>query len=232
MIGNERVVAAIPARGGSKGVPRKNVRELGNKPLLAWSIDVAKETACIDRVVVTTDDDEIATVARDYAAEVVMRPEQLATDDALVIDAIRHLVTTLRDDGEQARYLTMLEPTCPFREPEDIQASVELLATEDFDSVATFTEAELNPHRAWRIADTQPEPMVKDADPWQPRQKLPDAYELNGGAYTFEMDALPETGPAMIFGNCGAVTMPSERSIDIDTPLDLEFARLVAKRRD
>ncbi|MFC7135314.1 MULTISPECIES: acylneuraminate cytidylyltransferase family protein [Salinibaculum] len=227
----ERVVAAIPARGGSKSVRRKNVREVGGKPLLAWSIEVAIETDAIGRTIVSTDSDEIAAVAKEYGAEVSERPARLAADDALVIDTLRDLIKKLRRDGEQAKYMAMLEPTCPFRAPKDVQSALDLLMKENFDSVASFTDAKLNPHRAWTIEDNQPRTVTDAASPWQPRQALPEAYELNGGVYAFVMDALPDSGPALLFGHSGAITMPPERSVDIDQPLDLEFARLIADRR-
>jgi hypothetical protein len=93
------VVALVPARGGSKTVPGKNLRDLGGKPLAAWPIDVANETGAIDRVCVTTDDDDITAAAREHGADVIERPDRLATDDALVIDAIRHAIATMRADG-------------------------------------------------------------------------------------------------------------------------------------
>ena len=226
-----RVVAVIPARGGSKTVRRKNLRDVGGKPLLAWSIDVAVETDAIDRIIVSTDSKEIACVGRDFGAEVVERPDRLATGDALVIDTLRQLVERLRNTGESAQYMAMLEPTCPFRASEDVQSALDLLREESLDSVASFTDADLNPHRAWTIEDDRARPVIDDADPWQPRQSLPDAYQLNGGVYAFVIDALPDTGSEMLFGDHGAITMPPERSVDIDTSLHLEFARLIADSR-
>ncbi len=231
MSSTERAVAVIPARGGSKSVRRKNVREVGGKPLVAWSIDVALRTDGVKRVIVTTDNEEIARVGREYGAEIAERPDRLATDDALVADTVRHLVTELRTAGESAPYMAILEPTCPFRTSEDVRSALDLLAEESLDSVASFTDAELNPHRAWTLEAERPRPAIDGADPWQPRQSLPEAYQLNGGVYAFVIDALPDSGPAMLFGDCGAITMPPERSVDIDTPLDLEFARLVADAR-
>ncbi|MWG36305.1 acylneuraminate cytidylyltransferase family protein [Halomarina oriensis] len=224
MIDTHRVVAVVPARGGSETVPNKNVRGLGGKPLVAWPIDVARATPAIDRVVVTTDDPSIAAVAREYGADVVDRPASLATDDALVVDALRHVVEELRSEGEDADLLVMLEPTCPLRRPEDVIACLERLAAGDCDSVATFTEAAVNPHRIWRIDGGDPEPFVDGADPFQPRQSLPDAYELTGAVYAFAVDALPAEGSSLLFGRQGAVTMPRERSVDIDTELDFAVA--------
>jgi len=156
------------------------------------------------------------------------RPDRLATDDSLVIDTLRHLVGELRAGGASPEHVAMLEPTCPFRAPDDVASAIELLIEENLDSVASFTEAEPNPHRAWTIEDGRPRPVIDDADPWQPRQALPDAYELNGGVYAFDADALPDSGSALLFGETGAITMPPERSVDIDAPLDLEFARFLA----
>jgi CMP-N,N'-diacetyllegionaminic acid synthase len=230
MLNGDRTVALVPARGGSEGVPHTNVRKVGGVPLLAWSVGAARDTAAVDRTLVTTDDEEIAAVAREHGAEVIDRPAELATDDALVADAVRHALEWLRGDDETVTYVAMLEPTCPFRAPADVQKALELLAHDGLDSVASFAPAELNPHRAWRIDGDRPEPVIDGADPWQPRQQLPPAYELNGGVYAFVADELPSDGPALLFGEKGAVTMPPERSVDIDTPLDLEFARLVADR--
>jgi N-acylneuraminate cytidylyltransferase len=231
MYDDQRVVAVVPARGGSKTVPRKNVRTLGKKPLVAWSIDVALETDEIDRVLVSTDNEEIAGVSREHRAEVIERPKELATDDALVIDAIRQVITSLREGGESATYLVMLEPTCPFRESQDVRRCLESLA-DGRDSVATFTQCDLNPHRAWTVSDDHPKPFLSDGNPWSPRQRLPDAYQLNGGVYAFRIDAFPDTGRSLLFGDTGAVLMPEERSVDIDTELDLAFARMMADRRD
>ena len=234
MIGADGVVAAIPARGGSTGVPRKNVRELGGKPLVAWPIEVAHETQYVDRTVVTTDDDEIAATAREYGAEVVERPPELATDDALVVDAMRHLADVLRQADADVTYVVMLEPTTPLREPQDVAACVELLAddTNDYDSVATFAPAAINPHRTWRLEGDSPEPFVDGADPWLPRQELPEAYQLNGGVYAFDIDAISSTGHSLLFGDAGAVVMPESRSVDIDTETDFHVVESLLEARE
>ncbi|WP_458207733.1 acylneuraminate cytidylyltransferase family protein [Haladaptatus sp. NG-SE-30] len=229
MIADKRVVAAVPARGGSKTVPNKNLRQLAGKPLVAWPIVVAAETPEIDRTIVTTDSESIAAAARDWGAEVVERPESLAANDSLVIDALRHLRSELREEGEDADYLVMLEPTCPLRTGEDVRNCLELLADpdEDYDSVATFAETEPSPHRLWSVEDGRPEPYVEGANPWLPRQAQPDAYELTGAVYAFELDSLPAEGTSLLFGESGAVTMPRERAVDIDTEFDFELAELL-----
>lgn len=231
MIGGKRVVAVIPARAGSKGVKDKNIKALGGKPLLAWPIEVARATPEIDRVIVSTDGEGIAAVARAHGAEVYDRPPELAGDRSLVIDALRDLIARLRAEGETAAYLVLLEATSPLRLPEDVSACLAMLDGEDLDSVATFTEPHLNPHRAWRIEQGRPRPFIDGADPWQPRQALPEAWQLNGAVYAFVVDRLPQTGANVLFGRMGAVTMPRDRSVDIDEALDFAIVETILKER-
>jgi N-acylneuraminate cytidylyltransferase len=190
MISGNRVIAVIPARGGSKSVPGKNIRPLGGKPLIAWSIEVARQVPEIDRVIVSTDDADIAAISRAYGAEVYARPPHLATDEALVIEALKDLIQTLRAEQESFEWLVLLEPTCPLRGAEDVRNCLTLLARGGHDSVATFKEAELNPHRAWRMVEGIPEVFIPGAVPWLPRQKLPKAYQLNGAVYAVRAELL------------------------------------------
>ena len=227
MIDGERVIAVIPARGGSKAVPHKNIVPLGGKPLIVWSIEVARSVEFIDRIIVSTDDEAIAAVAREHGAEVYRRPPYLATDTALVIDALRHLIETLRADGEAGRVLVLLEPTCPFRSRADVIACIEQLVREGKDSVATFKPADLNPHRAWVITDGQPGFFIPGVNPWLPRQQLPEAYQLNGAVYCFRIDRLAATEQGLLFGQAGAVVMPPERSVDINTLADFLMAETI-----
>lgn len=231
MIEGERVVAVIPARGGSKTVPRKNIRPLAGKPLIAWAIETGRRTPEIDRVVVSTDDATIAKVARDHGAEVYERPAHLATDKALVIDALRDLVKRFRDEGETASVMVLLEPTCPLRSIGDVSRCLRAMCEEGLDSVATFRPAELNPHRAWRIVDGVPSPFVPGAVPWLPRQEQPEAYQLSGAVYAFRMDKLDDRAPTLLVGRAGAVLVPRHRSVDIDDDLDFELAEALIRRR-
>lgn len=224
MIGQNRVVAIVPARAGSKSVPLKNLKDLGGKPLIAWPIEVALATPEIDRVIVSTDGEQIAEVARAYGAEVSMRPAELASDTAIVADVLRHHIRELRAEGETARYMVLLEPTSPFRLPRDISACLRALEEKGLDSVATFMEPHLNPHRAWRIEGDIVEPFIKGAVPWLPRQLQPKAFQLNGAVYGFVMDELTDDRAGLLFGRTGAVMMDQRRSIDIDTSFDFVVA--------
>jgi CMP-N,N'-diacetyllegionaminic acid synthase len=225
-------VAVIPARGGSVSIPRKNLVPLAGRPLLAWSIDVARRVDAIDRIIVSTDDAEIARTAREHGAEVSVRPAALSTADAVVIDALRDLLRRLAEVNEAPRVDGPARAHLPAAEPRRRRdAASQLLEDDAVDSVATFKPAELNPHRAWRIEEGRPATFLPGVDPWQPRQRLPAAYQLNGAVYAFRADRLRPDHPSILFGRATAVVMPPERSIDIDGPLDLLVAESRAARR-
>lgn len=227
MINGRRVVAVTPARGGSKSVPYKNLYPLGGRPLLSWPIDCALKTPEIDRVIVSTDDDRIAEAARGFGAEVYQRPAELATDTALVADTLRQLWAQLRAEGESAEILVLLEATSPFRSPELVGRCLRRLIDEEFDSIATFHDAQMNPERAWRIDAGTPAPFIPGAIPWKPRQQLTPAYQLNGAVYAFYPDRFPPGIPNILFGRMGAEIVPADSVIDIDTLKDFVIANAI-----
>jgi CMP-N,N'-diacetyllegionaminic acid synthase len=214
------IVALVPARGGSKSVANKNIYPLRGKPLISYTIESALQVEEIDRVIVSTDSDTIGYIAVGCGAEYYKRPPHLASDTSLVVDTIRYVHKILIDEGENPDIFLLLEPTCPLRMREDISDCISLLKDKNYDSVATFKEADLNPIRAWKIDNDSPAPFIRDADPWQPRQRLPPAYQLNGAVYAFYIERLPVNGNSLLFGRSGAVIIPKARSVDIDDHLD------------
>lgn len=227
MIDGNRVIALVPARGGSKAVLRKNLKELGGKPLIAWPVDVAKQTPEIDRVIVSTDDEEIASTARQLGAEVYDRAAGLASDTATVTDVIRDLWPRLKAEGEESEILVLLEATSPFRTPEMIRGCLQRLVADELDSIATFHTAETNPERAWRIEEGTPQPYIDGAVAWKPRQLLPSAYQLNGAVYVFHPGQLPADSPSLLFGRSGAEIIDADSVIDIDTERDFVIANAI-----
>ena len=222
MIGETQVIAIVPARGGSKGVPRKNLVRLGGRTLLEHAIDAAHAVPLIDRVIVSTEDAEIAAAARAAGAEVHVRPPALATDASKVIETLRHLCDTLLDPaGAGNAMLLLLQPTSPLRRAADVRACIERLAAGDCDSVATFTPSGLHPWQIWKIEGDRPRFFIDGADPWLPRQALPPAYRLSGAVYAFWRDNLRDPAKEILCGEIRAVIVPPEWSYDIDTPLDL-----------
>ena len=233
MISNRGVVAVIPARGGSKTIKNKNIKRLYGKPLIAWTIETALSVKAVDRVIVSTDHSKIAQIASDYGAEVMMRPDHLSQDHSLPIDVIRYCISQLNQQGDRFGFMLYLEPTCPLRSAEDVQKSLELLASEStrFDSVATFCEAALHPDRAWKLIDESPVPYIPGAIPWLPRQKLPEAHQLNGAVYGFRIDSIDADSISPLNGKIGYLVLPKERSIDIDDEIDFLMAELLMERK-
>lgn len=229
MIDGKRVVALIPARGGSKSIPYKNLKLLGDTPLICWPISVALETEQLDRVIVSTDDEKIAGVAKDAGAEIYLRPPHLATDTSIVSDTIRDLWKRLRGEGESAEFLVLLEPTSPFRTPEIIAKCLSRMIDENLDSIATFHEAELNPERAWKIHDGHATPFIPGSVAWKPRQQLTKAYQLNGVVYVTKPDMLTGENISILVGNSGAEIIDQHSAIDIDTERDFIIANAILK---
>lgn len=225
----DSIVALIPARGGSKSVRRKNLVHLAGRPLLAWPIETARATPQIDRIVVSTDDAEIAATARALGAEVHDRPAELASDGALVIDTIRHVRDWLRGSGRPAGIMVLLEATSPFRTPELVSRCLTRMQAEKLDSIATFQEAAINPERVWRLEAGAPRPFIDGAVPWKPRQALTPAYQLNGAVYAFRPDSLPDDSPGLLFGKTGAEIVASDSTIDIDDQKDFVIAEALLR---
>ena len=225
-----KVVALIPARAGSKGIKNKNIYPLNGKPLIEWTISKAKKVDEIDMVLVSTDGDEIASFSKELGVEVLRRSESLSMDQSLVIETVRDVINKLEEKNYTFDFLLLLEPTSPLRNCQDIKNVISEL-NNGFDSVATFTHARLNPHRAWKINKGVPSTFIPDANPWLPIQKLPEACELNGAVYGINLSRFREhKGTALLFGKMKAVLMPENRSVDIDNLQDLEIVEDIMKR--
>jgi CMP-N-acetylneuraminic acid synthetase len=224
MIEGQRVIALVPARGGSKSIKYKNLQDLGGRSLLAWAVGTAKSVPSIDRVIVSTDDARIAKAARDLESEVYERRPELSGDTALIADVIRDLWAQLKQENESADILVLLECTSPFRSASVVERCIRRLVSERLDSVATFAPASLNPERAWRVENGKPRPFIDGAIPWKPRQQLTPAFELTGAVYVLRPGLLPPDRPSILFGEFGAEIVEDEQSIDIDTEEDLKLA--------
>jgi CMP-N,N'-diacetyllegionaminic acid synthase len=223
------IVALISARGGSKGVPRKNVLPVAGKPLIAWTIAAALGSRQIDRLIVTTDDAEIAEVSRLHGAEVpFLRPAELARDESPVIDAVEHALRWLEHDSRtMPEYVVLLQPTSPLRTTADIDGAVALAKSRNADAVLSVCEASPHPYLTRRIeANGRLEDFLDLAAKPVRRQDYPPAYTLNGAIYVNRVAPLLAS---RCFQPPGALAyvMPPERSCDIDTPLDLKVAELL-----
>lgn len=229
MINGKSVLAIIPARAGSKGLPGKNIKELCGKPLVAWSIEQAKFCSDIDRIVVSTDDREIAEVAKKYSAEVpFMRPPELASDAASTIDVIFHAIDWFKKRQDyRPEYILLLQPTSPLRSREDIDGAIQTLKDKDARAIVSVCETD---HHPWWSNTLSEDGNMKDF--LRPdilnkrRQDLPVFYRLNGAIYLADTDYLYKHNG--FFGpDTSAYLMPKNRSIDIDSAMDFKLAELL-----
>lgn len=228
MTRGKSVVAIIPARGGSKGVPRKNVRLVAGKPLLAWNIEAALGAKSVDLVVVSTDDDEIAGVAERYGARVVRRPAEISGDTATSESALLHALGVLRDEGCNPDILVFMQCTSPLTASEDIDGCVDVLLKDGADSA--FTAKEFF-YFVWkRLPDGSADGINHDKRFRPRRQDREPQYEENGAVYAMKTDGFL-AARHRFFGKTVMSLMPESRCYEIDTEFDLDVAgRLLATR--
>ena len=217
------VLGLIPARGGSKGIPRKNLRVLGGKPLLQWTIDAALNSQALTSVVVSTEDEEIAAVARACGASIpFVRPADLAGDETPTLPVVQHAIRTLAGRGEHFDAICLLQPTSPLREPADIDACIELLAASGADSVISVLRVptEYNPQWVYlRNDDGFLSLATGGTNPVPRRQSLPSAFHRDGSIYVSKKRVV--MGGDSLYGEkvLGYETSGSA-GINIDTPAD------------
>ena len=224
-------LAVVPARGGSKGLPRKNLRPLAGKPLVAHAIEIALASRWIDRVVVSTDDGEIARVARQYGAEVpFMRPRELAADDAPEWLVWRHAIQEIEgaDPAIKVDTFVCVPPTSPLRAVEDIDACIRLLEEGEADLVITVRPAERNPYFNMVTLDEKAYArlVIQAGQAIHRRQAAPQVFDITTVAYAANPEFVLRAN-SMFEGRVKAVVVPSERALDIDTELDLRFAEFL-----
>lgn len=225
------ILAVIPARGGSKALPRKNVAPFCGKPLIAWTIRAAQESSGVSRIVVTTDDREIADVAARHGADVpFMRPAELASDTAPGNAAVFHTLQWLEEhEHYRPGVVVLLQPTSPLRTGVDIDAALHLLEERAADSVVSVAAVDHHPQwmktidaGGWlrNFLDQSPSAVV--------RQQLSPVYRLNGAIYAARVDSLRTAGD-WYTPRTAAYVMPAERSVDIDSPWDFKLAEMIRR---
>ncbi|MCS7015068.1 MAG: acylneuraminate cytidylyltransferase family protein [Gemmatales bacterium] len=221
----------IPARGGSQAIPRKNLASLGGKPLIAWTIEVARSVRDLDKIIVSTDDNEIATIARHYGAEVpFLRPAEISRSDSPTIEAVIHALHWLAQHADyHPELVLLLQPTSPFRTADDIYAALHLMRASHAPAVVSVTMCHPHPFLTFRL-DAQgilENLLGKDVSHIR-RQDLPPVYQLNGAIYLVKTSTLLREKTFLPAGT-RALIMPRNRSLDIDEPLDLMLARCLVE---
>ncbi len=227
------MIALICARGGSKGVPNKNIRALSGKPLIAWAIGQALAVPVIERVIVSTDSEEIARVSRDNGAEVpFMRPVELAGDRSPEWLVWRHAIEQLRlSGGSSGEAIAVVPATAPLRSPEDIAACIECYEKGGVDVVISVTEAHRSPYfNMVRVDENGLAGLViPPRESVVRRQDAPRVYDMATVAYVARCDFVMKS-QGIFEGRVRAVCIPTERSLDIDSLLDFEIAEYLVSR--
>lgn len=221
-----RIVAIIPARGGSKGIPRKNLAELGGKPMLAWSVAAALDSGVVDRVIVSTDDVEIAQAARAAGAETpFMRPPAIAHDNVHAVHVVLHALDWLREQGEaEPEGAMMLLPTSPLRQPSDVRAAVELFDAQQADAVISLADLGKYMTNLRFLHGVRLEMVAPGENRNAQRQGLQKLYGVNGSVFLARPPVLRATGSFHVENALGYV-MDSLRSTDINSEADLALVR-------
>ena len=230
-----KVLAVIPARGGSKGVPRKNIRPVHGKPLIAYTIEPALAVKDrLYRLIVSTDDEEIAETALKYGAEVpFMRPANLGGDKVPMVPVLQHAVQAIEAmDGVKIDWVLLLQPTCPFRLPEDILASLDLAMQGGCDSVISVVQVlSHHPILMKKIEDNRLLPfMIEEVEGTRRQDYTPPAYMRNGCIYLTNRDSLIHNHS--IWGKViRPYIMPEERSVNVDSEQDLKLVEFMLESR-
>jgi CMP-N-acetylneuraminic acid synthetase len=224
-----RTLAVVPARGGSQRVPRKNLAELGGETLVRRALRTALEAGCFEPVALSTEDAEIAAEAEGLEVVVLDRPPELATADALAVDVVRHALGALE---RTARFdaVAVVQATSPFTAPTDLAGAVAMLIRTGAASVVSVVkvDAGVHPLKLKRLEGDRLVPYLEE-DGLAPSQALPELWRRNGSIYVSRRDVL-DAGRLLDESDVRAYVMPAERSLDIDTPRDLAFARFLLEQ--
>jgi CMP-N,N'-diacetyllegionaminic acid synthase len=229
------ILAIIPARGGSKGIPEKNIISLSGKPLISYTIEAAKQSELLGRSILSSDDEKIINVANKFGLEApFVRPEELAQDDTPALPVIKHAVTFMEQElSYKADYVVLLQPTSPLRTTRHIDEAVEKLINSDADSIVSVVEVphQFIPHSIMQLDGAELRPYLSFDESQNLRQKKPTFYARNGAAiYAFSYECLMKKNS--IYGDkILPYFMTPEESIDIDSPWDLEICEFFLQKR-
>jgi CMP-N,N'-diacetyllegionaminic acid synthase len=226
------ILIVIPARGGSKGVHRKNIREVSGKPLISWTIDAAIKSNVTEHIFVSTEDSEIARISEAYGAKVIKRPNLLAQDESKTIDVVKHAISVVEAKLKiKFEYIFLLQPTCPLIEADDIRLALSALKRSCAKSlISVYKVEDAHPARMYRVEKNRLISISEGGSAGLRRQELTEVYHRNGAIYAcvrsvvFNDNALWDSSPAPLI-------MPKARSINIDDEQDLVIANALMSLR-
>lgn len=229
MYKDKKILAIIPARGGSKGIPNKNIMDICGKPLIAYTIEAGKKSKYIDEIIVSTDSDVIKTVAEQYGAKVpFLRPVRLSNDSAKSIDVVIHVIEFYKNKNITFDYIILLQPTSPLRTFKHVDEAIEKLLKGNGTSLVSVCEADENPILMRSIKDEKLREVISFEGTNLRRQDLPTFYIFNGALYINSNDMLVHK-KKFVDENTMPYIMDKESSADIDTMLDARLVEVVIK---
>ncbi|MBA5851073.1 acylneuraminate cytidylyltransferase family protein [Clostridium sp. cel8] len=229
VINNKKVLAIIPARGGSKGIPRKNIKNINGRPLISYSIEEARKSKYIDKLIVSTEDSEIAKISKKFGAEIpFLRPKELSKDTTPGIEPILHAVSWFKNKGITFDYVMCLQCTSPFRKYSQIDKAIEVLIEKNGDSIVSVCESEITPYWMKKIEYGKLKDFLDSNIFYTRRQDAPKVYRLNGAIYMAKIDVLVKY-KNWYTENTLPYVMDEISSIDIDNMLDFKFVEFLMK---
>ena len=230
MLNNSKIIALIPARGGSKGIPGKNIVLLKGKPLIAYSIEHAKSISYMDKVFVSTDNKEIADTSKRYGAEIIPRPKELAEDNSTMLSVLKHAVDYVENNLRfNFDILVLLQPTSPLRKTEYIDKAIRELISSKCESVTTVYKIEHNINTLVKIKEGKTEYFLKKPIA-SLRQEAEKIYRIDGAVTVFKKEAIRKQNDYMISDvNNGAIIIPEKDALEIDNLFDLKLAEFLMK---
>ncbi|MFT7155106.1 MAG: CMP-N,N'-diacetyllegionaminic acid synthase [Parvicella sp.] len=227
-----KVLYIIPARGGSKGIPGKNIKNLAGKPLIQYTLEAAQEVTINDHICVSTDSIEIKEVVENLGLKVpFLRPPELSTDTANSEVVIKHALEYFEENSVIYDYVVLLQPTSPFRTGKHIEEALKLI-NNNVDMVVSVSETKSNPYYVLFEENTSGNLIKSKEGSFTRRQDCPTVYELNGAIYVINVNALKTKKSLKHFDKLVKYGMDHVSSIDIDEPLDWEFAEFIMKKRN
>jgi len=218
------IISIIPARGGSKRIPKKNIKLLAGKPLIAYTIEASLNSKFINKTIVSTNDEEIAAIAKKYGAEVIVRPQEIAGDNSSTEDALIHVIEELEKQGQQISHVVLLQPTSPLRKTEDIDKGINLALETNSDSVLSVCEIQHH----YLTGEFKEEAYSLDYSKRPFSQTMPKKYRENGAIYITKKNLLTKN-KNRLGGKIKAIVMNEIDSIDIDEIYDFELIEKIIK---
>lgn len=228
-----KVLGIIPARGGSKSIPKKNIKKLNGKPLILYTIEQAKKSSLLDKIIVSTDSKEIASIVKNYNIEVpFLRPKELSKDDTGSVDVVLHALSVMeKKDNTKYDFIVLLQPTNPLRSSTLIDKAIKIIKNNNIDSVVSIVDVGANhPHRMYSLnSKNYIKPFVENLkNQMMPRQKLPSIYIRSGDIYAIKKKTLIKK-KSLIGDKTYGLVVDANETINIDEKIDLDLASLKLK---